>query len=171
MPVKLSYVDMQAEIAKLQKQADALRLEEKLGVVGRIKEAIGVYGLTRQDLFDGGRKSPNAKQSRTVQYADGNGNTWGGRGPRPQWLRDALGSGKSLEDYSVGAGTANARSNGVKAPVRPAPVKATAPGKATGKVAAKFKDGAGNTWSGRGLQPRWLKAAIEAGKSLEDFRI
>ena len=27
------------------------------------------------------------------------------------------------------------------------------------------------TWSGRGKQPRWLKAAMEAGRSLDDLRI
>lgn len=37
------------------------------------------------------------------------------------------------------------------------------------KAAVKFKDDAGNTWSGRGSQPRWLRAAIEGGKKLEDF--
>ena len=39
------------------------------------------------------------------------------------------------------------------------------------KVAAKYRDEAGNTWSGRGLQPRWLRAAIEADKKIEDFAI
>lgn len=40
------------------------------------------------------------------------------------------------------------------------------------KVAPKYRDPAtGNTWSGRGLQPRWLKAAIAAGAELESFRI
>ena len=27
------------------------------------------------------------------------------------------------------------------------------------------------TWSGRGKQPRWLSAAIKAGRKIEDFRI
>jgi DNA-binding protein H-NS len=27
------------------------------------------------------------------------------------------------------------------------------------------------TWSGRGLQPRWLSGQLSAGKSVEDFRI
>jgi DNA-binding protein H-NS len=49
------------------------------------------------------------------------------------------------------------------------PVKGSA-GKGA-KVAAKYQDGAGNTWSGRGLQPKWLKAAIASGKSLSDFAI
>lgn len=39
------------------------------------------------------------------------------------------------------------------------------------KVAAKYRDGAGNTWSGRGLQPKWLKAAIAGGKKTDDFAI
>lgn len=36
----------------------------------------------------------------------------------------------------------------------------------------KYRDAAtGNTWSGRGLQPNWLKAQLASGKSLEDFRV
>ena len=27
----------------------------------------------------------------------------------------------------------------------------------------------GDTWSGRGLQPKWLKAALAAGRKIEDF--
>lgn len=43
---------------------------------------------------------------------------------------------------------------------------------ATSKVAAKYRDTAsGQTWSGRGLQPRWLKAAIASGKKLSDFAV
>jgi DNA-binding protein H-NS len=40
------------------------------------------------------------------------------------------------------------------------------------KVAAKFRNTAtGETWSGRGLQPKWLKAALAAGRKLGDFAI
>ena len=40
------------------------------------------------------------------------------------------------------------------------------------KVAAKYRDPAtGQTWSGRGLQPNWLKAALAGGKSLSDFSV
>lgn len=40
------------------------------------------------------------------------------------------------------------------------------------KVAAKFRNKAtGETWSGRGLHPRWLKAALATGKKLSDFAI
>lgn len=43
---------------------------------------------------------------------------------------------------------------------------------ATKKVAAKYRDKVtGETWSGRGLQPRWLKAALAGGKKLTDFTV
>lgn len=39
-------------------------------------------------------------------------------------------------------------------------------------VAPKYKDpSTGQTWTGRGLQPRWLKAALAAGRKIEEFTI
>ena len=41
-----------------------------------------------------------------------------------------------------------------------------------GKVAAKYRDpSTGDTWSGRGLQPKWLKAALATGRTLSDFTV
>lgn len=43
----------------------------------------------------------------------------------------------------------------------------------TGKKAAiKYRNSAtGDAWSGRGLQPRWLRDALAAGRRLEDFAV
>ena len=52
--------------------------------------------------------------------------------------------------------------------------KSPATGKAEGgkKVAAKYQDPAsGQTWTGRGLKPKWLQAAMASGKSLSDFAL
>jgi DNA-binding protein H-NS len=41
-----------------------------------------------------------------------------------------------------------------------------------GKVAAKYRNAStGESWSGRGLQPRWLKAALASGRKLSDFAV
>jgi DNA-binding protein H-NS len=41
-----------------------------------------------------------------------------------------------------------------------------------GKVAIKYRDSAGNTWTGRGRMPRWMMAATKGGKAKkEDFLI
>jgi DNA-binding protein H-NS len=51
--------------------------------------------------------------------------------------------------------------------------KATRRGGPRGRVAPKYRNPADSsqTWAGRGLQPRWLKAAIKSGKKLESFLI
>lgn len=47
-----------------------------------------------------------------------------------------------------------------------------APSAPPAKVAAKYRNAeTGETWSGRGLQPRWLKAALAQGRKLDDFKI
>ena len=49
---------------------------------------------------------------------------------------------------------------------------AAGPKKATSKVAAKYHDPAtGDTWSGRGLKPKWLSAALASGRDLSDFAV
>lgn len=40
------------------------------------------------------------------------------------------------------------------------------------KVPAKYRDAAtGESWSGRGLQPKWLKAALAAGRKIDEFKV
>ena len=49
--------------------------------------------------------------------------------------------------------------------------KATS-GTAGSKVPPKYVDRAsGHTWSGRGLQPRWLKEALASGRQLAEFAV
>jgi DNA-binding protein H-NS len=47
------------------------------------------------------------------------------------------------------------------------------PAKGSGtKVAAKYRNAAtGDAWSGRGLQPKWLKAALASGRKLSEFTL
>lgn len=39
------------------------------------------------------------------------------------------------------------------------------------KVEAKYRDTNGNSWSGRGLKPKWLTAALATGKKIDDFAV
>src|SRR5262249_54352007 len=39
------------------------------------------------------------------------------------------------------------------------------------KVPVKYRDKSGNTWAGRGAQPRWLREKLKAGAKLEDFAV
>ena len=44
-------------------------------------------------------------------------------------------------------------------------------GKKREKVAVKYDDGKGNTWTGRGMAPRWFAAAEKSGKKREPFAV
>lgn len=61
------------------------------------------------------------------------------------------------------AGRGKAKSVAEKAP--------KAAKKATTPVAAKYRGPNGETWSGRGLTPKWLAALIAQGQSKEAFAI
>ncbi len=52
--------------------------------------------------------------------------------------------------------------------------RAAAPKTAAGgrKAPVKYRNAAtGDTWSGRGLQPNWLRAELAAGRQLSDFAV
>jgi DNA-binding protein H-NS len=165
-----TYLQLQRQIAKLQNQAEKLKAQEVSGVVERIKVAIEHYGLTAEQLGFGKSKEMSRTATKTnskatpkdlkaAKYADGQGNVWSGRGPRPHWLRDALAAGKSLESFA---------SNSQSQPAASRKRKSKASQKRT---AQQYRDDSGNTWSGFGPRPRWLKHALVAGASLDQFAV
>ncbi|MEJ8859904.1 H-NS family nucleoid-associated regulatory protein [Variovorax robiniae] len=160
-----SYAQIQKQIASLQRKAEAIRQSEMNGVIDRIKVAIAHYGLTPAHLF-GSTKSPTSKYTVSApnKFVDGKGNSWAGRGPRPQWLRDALAAGADIDDFKS-AQVASAVADNTS------PAVARATKKQAKRLASKiaYADDAGNTWTGRGPRPGWLKSALSAGKDLKDF--
>lgn len=116
--------DIDAEIARLQRERDALRATEVKEVVGRIKEAISHYGLTAEDLglapkrrgksataavdskpaktrATKGAKAGAKKPPSPPKYSNGVDKTWSGHGKRPGWFVDAIAAGKTAEDMLI----------------------------------------------------------------------
>jgi len=103
------YQEIQAQIAELQRRADAIRAAERVAAIGNIKSLMATFEISASEL------SHETKQSARIR-------------------------------------TDKAKAQALK-------------------VAPKYRDTAGNEWSGRGLQPRWLKAALANGASLQSFLI
>ena len=189
-----TYDEIQQQIQRLQQKAEALRSSEVKDVVEKIKVAIAHYALTADQLgFGVGKRAagkrvaspvavqqPGTSKSGKVQFSDAQGNVWGGRGPRPSWLRKALQAGHDINEFRVGrrakptklaaapvavGGTAAVTSDAPTPTPTPTPSK-----KKPVRVAkVRYSDDAGHAWSGMGPKPAWLKAAIESGRSLADF--
>jgi DNA-binding protein H-NS len=110
-----SYAQIVKQIESLKQEAEKLRRSEVDGVIARIREAITFYNLSASDLGLSVRAKPaadkaapakrkkgkGAKPAIEVKFRNDAGGTWGGRGKRPTWLRDALASGKQLADFAV----------------------------------------------------------------------
>jgi DNA-binding protein H-NS len=62
-------------------------------------------------------------------------------------------------------------SDDISAPARGRKTGTKLDGSERKAVAAKYRDDQGNQWTGRGLKPRWLTAALASGKKLEDFAV
>ena len=138
-----SYSDIKAEIAKLEKQAEAARKAEVAGVVGKIKTAIAAYGLTATDLGFGGDKTKKVASTRralasakaptttgVAKYRDPKTQkTWTGRGKPPAWIAGV----KDRDAYLISKTPANAAPTGpVQKPAKkPRAGAATKPSKPT----------------------------------------
>lgn len=113
-------IDIQSQIASLQKQAEEIRSKEFEATIVEIRQKMAAFGITIKDL-QAGKVKTKSKPGRKPKAAAGD---------------------------------------------KPAKVK-----KATATVAAKYRGPNGETWSGRGLTPKWLATLIAQGSTKEQYLI
>lgn len=99
-------LEIQNQIAQLQKQAEEIRATELANAVQDIKAKMAAYGITIADLQGGGKarvSKPGAKSGTPapIKYRGPNGETWTGRGLMPRWLAGQVAQGKSKESFAV----------------------------------------------------------------------
>jgi DNA-binding protein H-NS len=99
--------ELMAQKAEIEKKiADAQR-EERASAIARVRSLMAQYGLTVADLASRSASAPRAATGKAVskvaaKYRDAvTGNTWSGRGLKPNWLKAALDGGKTLADFAV----------------------------------------------------------------------
>lgn len=140
-----NFIQLQAQIQKLQKEAEALRKRELTETIANIKKAIVAFGLTAEDLGLVG-KAPRKRGRKAGTTTAGTSHAKAGvkRRGRP------------------------AKATGIRTAIKKQP----ASGDRRSVVAPKYRDSAsGATWTGRGKQPKWIVEALKSGKKLEDFKI
>jgi DNA-binding protein H-NS len=143
-----------------------------------------------------GEKKLNPDAKPGYVYRSPSGREWDGMGQKPGWLTFQLRTnGRDMNEFAVKAGAPRppsvreaiaARAEKAAKPKvkrKPEPKHARktngAARKATSRKGVgagipkpvKFSDGGGNTWSGMGHTPNWLKSQLEAGKTLDEFRV
>ncbi|MHB9838029.1 H-NS family nucleoid-associated regulatory protein [Paraburkholderia terrae] len=159
---------LQAKIAKLQVQAEAIAKKDSSGVIAKIRDIMEKHGLTTADIeaYASGAKKRGRKPgvkaaakaaSSVAKYRDPKtGATWTGHGRAPVWIANAKDRTKFLVDAT---GATASKPN----------VSAKTPGKAAakGKLPPKYINRkTGETWSGHARPPAWLKDVKDRSKFL-----
>ena len=102
-----SLIDIQNQIALLQKQAEEIKASELATTVADILAKMEAFGITVDDLERAkgrGRKPTAAGKSGNpapIKYRGPNGETWTGRGLMPRWLAAKVAEGQSKESFAV----------------------------------------------------------------------
>ena len=180
---------IQANIKKLQVQADALIAKKAQAAVDQIRKLMLEHGLTTEDI------EAKAKAKREGKAASGaavsaksskvsgslgskvppkyqhpkNGATWTGRGSAPAWIADVKDRTKYLikNAADVALSTAASAGSNAKTAVKKASTTDEHRGQRTGPQPAKYLDPkTGARWSGRGPAPAWLAAVKDRSRFL-----
>ncbi|EEF28186.1 DNA-binding protein HU, putative [Ricinus communis] len=157
--------NLQAKIARLQAQAEALAAKQSVGVIAKIRDLMEKHSLTVADIeaHTGGKKRGRKPGARTVAKPAASakyrhpktGATWTGHGRAPTWIASARDRTKFLIDDSAAQ------------PATAAKKPATTGNYVRGPQAPKYRDPkSGATWSGRGPAPAWLAGAKDRSKFL-----
>lgn len=171
MPDFDSIESINKELERLQVQRQQIFERERVYAIQQLRSVVEKYAILPQELGfsgasprgEGGQRLP--LQRVASRYVDpATGRSWGGRGARPAWLREALASGRNLGEFLT---TEPAAAVAVVFPPVPAmPVHQPHPREPRYRDPVTQK-----TWGGRGAHPAWLRDAIAAGRRKEDFLI
>jgi DNA-binding protein H-NS len=98
-----------AKIEELKQQAESMIANEKAAIVADMKSKIEKYKITASDLGLvaqyqsiplSGQKVKKLAEAKYQNPLD-TSQTWSGKGRRPKWFIDLLGSGESEEYYTI----------------------------------------------------------------------
>jgi DNA-binding protein H-NS len=159
--------NLQAKIAKLTAQAEAIVKKDSTAVIAKIHALMEKHGLTTADIdahLGGAKKrgrkpggSAAAKSSvSAAKYRDPKtGATWTGHGRAPAWIAKAKDRSKFMaEGHAVASAPAAKKAAKVGNYVR-------------GPQPAMYADPkTGATWSGRGRAPAWIAGTKDRSKFL-----
>ncbi|MDP3131887.1 MAG: H-NS histone family protein [Burkholderiaceae bacterium] len=100
-----NYMELRAKAEAMLAEAEVLRKQEIAGVIHEIKAKMKEYGISAEDLGAGStsvRKSVKSKSVAPSKYRGPNGELWaGGLGRKPEWVREILSKGGSMDAYLI----------------------------------------------------------------------
>ncbi|MFT7117045.1 MAG: DNA-binding protein H-NS [Rhodoferax sp.] len=96
-------IEIQNQIAILQKQADEIKAQEFEKTVQDILLKMTAFGITLKDLdtVKGRTRKVSAAKPAAAKYMGPNGETWSGRGLTPRWLAALVAEGQTKDAFAI----------------------------------------------------------------------
>lgn len=105
---KLSIQELQELAREIENEIVTRREQDRERVLQQMRDLAASVGMTLEEFLrqERGRGRAVSAGGAAVKYRhpDDPGLTWSGRGKRPNWVNDALASGKTLEDLAADGG-------------------------------------------------------------------
>lgn len=93
------------ELVSLRKSVDqalkASEREAKKNALAAAQKAAAAHGFTLDEILAGKKGGSGPKSAPKYANPKDPGQTWTGRGRQPNWVKDALSSGKSLDELAI----------------------------------------------------------------------
>lgn len=86
------------QLKSLHRELGSLLAERRKDELEQLKAKLSELGFTPDDLA---AKKVRRIVAKKYQDPDNPENTYSGKGPRPQWLKDALDAGRHLEEFAA----------------------------------------------------------------------
>jgi DNA-binding protein H-NS len=134
--------------AELEAKIAAAQTAERADAIATVRKLIAMHGLSMADVTAAPGRKPGRKPA---------GKATGARRGRPPKA--------AVVDMKAAFAAKPGRSGKGKGKAKAAKSLAGI------KIPPKYRDSEGNTWTGRGLKPKWLSAAMAKGAKLEQFAI
>lgn len=104
----MSLAELKALQKRVEKAIERNDAKKRTAALAALKNEAKKLGFSLDELTGGvAAKAPKAKKAKaaprkaTHRHPDDATKTWSGRGARPKWLKEALDSGKSLDDFKI----------------------------------------------------------------------
>ncbi len=99
-----SLKELLAQKEALEKEIESTKKHARSEAIAKIRALMQEFGLTTADLSSKGTPKAGARSGAKVAVKYRNaatGDTWSGRGLRPNWLKAALAAGRKIDEFAV----------------------------------------------------------------------
>lgn len=102
---KLSKDELLSLKKDVEKAIDSYEARQRQEALAAVSAKAKEMGFNLSELTSGGKGSDGNVNQPKYRHPENPNKTWTGRGRQPDWIKEGLAAGKSLDDFLIASGT------------------------------------------------------------------